>query len=453
MESVERQYARRVTSSVPDRRLEPKDQVKQIVFSLTGRVESRYDSGIEKKLDSKNTLDEYEWILKDFYRNSSACLDKDAKFDIVIDRDVYSEFSSPNCKFVLDTDSDKTFGQDYKALKSLGVLPYKKPWIGMGTRVPVDTTNLIAIVDPRSSIEKILEIISSAEYSKVLEPEENSQTTIVTGYMNMTSKHTSRYYLEAFEKFLARFDRQMIVYTDQQNATRTRNIRKFLGLGHLTIVKVIDRTFLTLDDVRQFAVKETPLVLKNGCTCKRTCQRTCQRTETCERHDPKREFDYLLATNSKCTMILDALSWSPGSRFAWLDFGLGSRGYDGAKDIEPFYKILDNPRQGFSFGVIDDREIEYSTLMDGFRYCAAAGLITFEKSSVTTGVLHRWETEFRRAVRAGLCPMDESILYYLYKQTPELFSVFKTNYDIFHKTYLPETHVHENRENKDKKVL
>jgi len=90
-------------------------------------------------------------------------------------------------------------------------------------------------------------------------------------------------------------------------------------------------------------------------------------------------------------------------------------------------KILDKPKEKISFAVISDR----SELIDkdGFIWTCGGGLITLPCNQSSNMFLKEIENCFINLISNNHYVFEETCMFIMYKNKPELFDIFYANYD------------------------
>lgn len=120
----------------------------------------------------------------------------------------------------------------------------------------------------------------------------------------------------------------------------------------------------------------------------------------------------------------------------WIDYGIKSRGYDNS-DLKHIVRIAQNPMQNVSLGIISEKQLHYDELMVGWKYVVVGTMFTMELNQSAHIFLEEWRKTYDQACLQGLYPYEESIFYHIYKNRPELFSVYHGNYHNCLFTYKP----------------
>lgn len=124
------------------------DKIKMISYHLTGSLQSVYNYGLQEKMHSKSYVSEWKWVVEDFLARQQAtpstpsglfnlayidqrdygCVHR-AGWQYVYDNLV--RYNNTQHPMLLDLYVDRTFHWDARVLEALGVIPYRKSWLGV----------------------------------------------------------------------------------------------------------------------------------------------------------------------------------------------------------------------------------------------------------------------------------------------------------------------------------
>lgn len=241
-------------------------------------------------------------------------------------------------------------------------------------------------------------------------------TTIVTGFVDIGKYGTAprkprNIYHEAAKHSVLTLPLPLYVCVEEDDYDFVVNVRQSLNLMHLTKVVVIDYTKFVLYPYLENLHK------------------------TFEENFIQYIPEYVPVINEKSEFLKVSIrdNYWRSKYFMWIDYGIMTRAFN--KDsFNKIKEIASKPHSKFSFGLLTYGKKKYTTpryeykdLMMGWKWVSACGILTLPSNSDSIMILQKWQDIAVKACTSGLFPFEESIMFYLYNQNPELFDVFYTS--------------------------
>lgn len=249
-------------------------------------------------------------------------------------------------------------------------------------------------------------------------------TTLVTGFIDISKydngdrRRDPTWYNSYARRFIFILPIPIYIYVEKENYDFVYNTRKDFGFEEITEITIIEfEDLYCYEKVRK--LKEALNKFNNSNKSdKEKFEFTCDNSS------------YPVVINSKHEFLFRAMidNKFKSNYFMWLDYGMLSRGYL-PEDSDFILKIAKNPKPNVCIGLINQCNYNYEQLMIGYKYLVIGTMFTLEYNRNSFKFLNKWRYYFDRSCDEGLYPYEESIFYYMYKEYPEMFSIYWGNYN------------------------